>query len=39
MADLRKQFVTSNLELGFEGPADKLVGKIGKLDFVTSKQR
>ncbi len=35
MADLRKEFVTSNVELGFEGPADRLIDKIENLDFVS----
>ncbi|MBS3766007.1 ABC transporter ATP-binding protein [Candidatus Bipolaricaulota bacterium] len=35
MADLRKEFVTSNVELGFEGPADGLIDKIENLDFVS----
>jgi ABC-2 type transport system ATP-binding protein len=35
MADLRKEFVTSNVELGFEGPANGLIAKIEGLDFVS----
>ncbi|MBS3737337.1 MAG: ABC transporter ATP-binding protein [Candidatus Bipolaricaulota bacterium] len=35
MADLRKEFVTSNLELGFESSAGTLIEEIESLDFVS----
>lgn len=34
MSELRKKFVTSNVELGFEGPANELIEHIRGLDFV-----
>ncbi|MBS3788717.1 ABC transporter ATP-binding protein [Candidatus Bipolaricaulota bacterium] len=35
MTDLREQFITSNVELGFEGPVEDLITKIEGLDFVS----
>ncbi len=35
MAELKEKFVTSNVELGFEGPAEELVEKMEGLDFVS----
>jgi len=35
MADLRKEFATSRVELGFEGRAESLMEEIRKLDFVS----
>ncbi len=35
MADLRKEFVTTNVELGFEGPADVSMLEIEELNFVS----